>query len=993
MRASSYRPFVFWPLAILATLALVATIGLRVATGMVHARLGGLGEGLGVEVTVDSVRLPLWGGIGLEGVTVRGAATAAGDKPVIARFKRLDTDLSLTTVLGGARRPNAIHIVGGDVAITADEHGIVGVTPAPAAADEARSEGPAAALALTFEGLNLRVAGHISDATSAPWLAKLVELAGPPEADDQASGEPALGLMLDEVAFTDLAGEVHRDADRLWTATATGQFQQAAQPAATRFQAALGANGALNLRALAGTFNLALRSAVSDVWLAAQSLEITADTLTLVGLGLAAGAASLSVGEIRVTRGASAVFAPEDRLGALTWLRSPGALTAERVFARRADQLVNADKAIITFAEASDPTPEPSAISVHGVRVASSAKGASLRLSIASIESSFEGLIANIKAGDPLAGIRSIVIETPEGTLRLPSTLLPRGVATSAPTDDDDDVPALADGAMPLLPNDDAALLGNNAEKKPKPRSKKGEGDALDRLFESIEPRLGSVDAFLKGKFGALAATVARLNPVIRGARITVSDDQGTTLFGLDEGAFSLKVGIGGGLRVAFESRLVREGVEQGHFSIGADVDGKGRLSGANAALKGREIAGRLAGLIDHFDVQPNSEVDLQVTWSRPLTDESPHHVHGTFKFKHFAFQYWRISDRQIDDLEGAITFDLSLDPKSQRAVFDLPEIRVGDALMSLSADLTKPKKLRPSFRVRMRMPRQDCGAAAASIPKSLIPNLTDLRLKGFAWFDARLDLDLEKPRELTLKVEGDLDACQVISLAPNIDPVRLRGDFVHHPREPDRGVLEHIAVGRGTRQWIKSEDIPDIVKLAAWVTEDRKWADHGGVRWDLVASALKIDLDHGRFIYGGSTITQQLVKNLYLTRSKHLARKVEEAIIAWHMERVLDKDEILTTYINCIEYGPDIYGIKSAARHYFDKKPEDLDGLEASFIMGLKPYPKAGQRQFEKGVLDYWWIRRVSYVLKLMAKYDSSIITAEEAEAYAPYQPAFRRP
>jgi len=106
----------------------------------------------------------------------------------------------------------------------------------------------------------------------------------------------------------------------------------------------------------------------------------------------------------------------------------------------------------------------------------------------------------------------------------------------------------------------------------------------------------------------------------------------------------------------------------------------------------------------------------------------------------------------------------------------------------------------------------------------------------------------------------------------------------------------------------------------------------------------------------------------------------------------VLTKDEILTIYINCIEYGPDIYGVRHAARFYFDKKVDELDALEAGFIMGLKPFPHAGYRQWQKGVLDEFWVRRLTHVMNLMAKYGPQYITAEEAQSFAPYQPKFRR-
>jgi membrane peptidoglycan carboxypeptidase len=183
---------------------------------------------------------------------------------------------------------------------------------------------------------------------------------------------------------------------------------------------------------------------------------------------------------------------------------------------------------------------------------------------------------------------------------------------------------------------------------------------------------------------------------------------------------------------------------------------------------------------------------------------------------------------------------------------------------------------------------------------------------------------------------------------------------------------------------------LPRFVKAAAVVTEDRGYWTHKGVRWQLVARALKLDMAKERFVYGGSTITQQLVKNLYLTREKTLARKLEEAIIAMQMERTFSKDEILTLYINVVEYGPDIYGVKKASRFYFAKQPWELSPLEAAFIMGLKPWPRSGFRQWEKGELSSYWVDRCHKILEMMHRREGAI-TAEEAAAMAPYQPRFR--
>ena len=131
-------------------------------------------------------------------------------------------------------------------------------------------------------------------------------------------------------------------------------------------------------------------------------------------------------------------------------------------------------------------------------------------------------------------------------------------------------------------------------------------------------------------------------------------------------------------------------------------------------------------------------------------------------------------------------------------------------------------------------------------------------------------------------------------------------------------------------------------------MTEDRAFQSHKGVRWDLIGKAIKLNLEQARFAYGGSTITQQLVKNLFLSREKTLSRKLEELIISWELERRYNKNEILELYVNVIEYGPDIYGVRKAAHYYFGKPPWHLSPAESAFIMGLKPYPRAGHRQWQ---------------------------------------------
>ena len=112
---------------------------------------------------------------------------------------------------------------------------------------------------------------------------------------------------------------------------------------------------------------------------------------------------------------------------------------------------------------------------------------------------------------------------------------------------------------------------------------------------------------------------------------------------------------------------------------------------------------------------------------------------------------------------------------------------------------------------------------------------------------------------------------------------------------------------------------------------------------WGLIQRAVRLDITHGRYVYGGSTITQQLVKNLLLDRRKTLLRKFHELLLADRIHQQVSKDRTLELYLNVIEFGPQVFGIGHAARYYFQKPPSDLSIHEAIFLAMLKPSPSLG--------------------------------------------------
>jgi len=135
-------------------------------------------------------------------------------------------------------------------------------------------------------------------------------------------------------------------------------------------------------------------------------------------------------------------------------------------------------------------------------------------------------------------------------------------------------------------------------------------------------------------------------------------------------------------------------------------------------------------------------------------------------------------------------------------------------------------------------------------------------------------------------------------------------------------------------------DQIPQWVRDATVAIEDRRFYDHGGVDVFALARALAVDIGHGRIVEGGSTITQQLVKNLYTGDAENLRRKIDEAALALQMEHRYTKDEILTDYLNTVYFGEGAYGIEAAAETYFGVHAGELDLSESATLAGLITAP-----------------------------------------------------
>lgn len=142
-------------------------------------------------------------------------------------------------------------------------------------------------------------------------------------------------------------------------------------------------------------------------------------------------------------------------------------------------------------------------------------------------------------------------------------------------------------------------------------------------------------------------------------------------------------------------------------------------------------------------------------------------------------------------------------------------------------------------------------------------------------------------------------------------------------------------------QQWVPYNKISSHLKRAILVAEDDTFVDHEGFDWDGIQKALDKNQQKGRVVAGGSTISQQLAKNLFLSGERSMLRKAEEALITVMMERILDKERILEIYLNVIEWGDGVFGAEAAARHYFGVSAAQLSQEQAAKLAAMVPRPR----------------------------------------------------
>ncbi|RMG96374.1 MAG: hypothetical protein D6705_11380, partial [Deltaproteobacteria bacterium] len=298
------------------------------------------------------------------------------------------------------------------------------------------------------------------------------------------------------------------------------------------------------------------------------------------------------------------------------------------------------------------------------------------------------------------------------------------------------------------------------------------------------------------------------------------------------------------------------------------------------------------------------------------------------------------LASTPIDGLDGTVDVAARWNERDRALHVEHLEVSRHGARFVVSGLISRPfDGAHRRLAMTARVPEVDCAAVLDALGPDLLPALSGFRLGGRFAAEVTLEADFADLESLRLGGRVGIDGCRVLSTPARAHPSRLRSPFTHRVQLRD-GSVRLIRLFPGSGSFTSLDGISPYMVAAVLTTEDGGFFRHRGFLPSQFEQALRRNLEAGRVRLGASTITMQLAKNLFLSHERTISRKLQELFLTWHLERVLDKRRILELYLNIVEFGPGVYGVTEAARHYFGKHPRELTPLEAFYLAAMLPSP-----------------------------------------------------
>ncbi|SMC69770.1 transglycosylase domain-containing protein [Pedobacter africanus] len=273
-------------------------------------------------------------------------------------------------------------------------------------------------------------------------------------------------------------------------------------------------------------------------------------------------------------------------------------------------------------------------------------------------------------------------------------------------------------------------------------------------------------------------------------------------------------------------------------------------------------------------------------------------------------------------------------------------------------------------YELKLHAPEQDAQEVLSSFPQGLFESLDGMKVSGKVSYDLSFYLDSTQPDSVKFYSGLTPHNFKILKWGKT-NLQKINGDFVYTPYERGKPMRD-ILIGPSNPNFTPLSEVSSNFKNAILTSEDPSFFTHKGFVQESIRKSFAVNFKEKKFVRGGSTISMQLVKNVFLSRQKTLSRKAEEILIVWLIEnnRLVSKNRMLEVYFNIIEMGQNIYGIGEATRYYFGKKPSDLNIGEGIFLANIVPRPKIALYKFrgDGGLKDYLY-PYFKYIGNIMAR------------------------
>ncbi|NVB42127.1 transglycosylase domain-containing protein [Pseudenhygromyxa sp. WMMC2535] len=335
-----------------------------------------------------------------------------------------------------------------------------------------------------------------------------------------------------------------------------------------------------------------------------------------------------------------------------------------------------------------------------------------------------------------------------------------------------------------------------------------------------------------------------------------------------------------------------------------------------------------------------------------------------------------------VREVGFTVDIDAELDPAARALTIERLTLGRGGVALVVEGEIRHPERREDRrYHLDMHVPEVGCQAVLDAIPRELIPGLVDFRLGGQFSAQVVFDADFSDLEALELDGEIDLDGCAVREAPWRASAARLSRGFTHRVTMRD-GRTRTLRLFPGSSSYTPLDNISRYMTEAVLTTEDGSFRRHDGFNTKQLQVALKRNLMAGRVRLGASTITMQMVKNVLLSHERTLSRKLQELFSTWWVEQALSKQRIMELYLNVIEFGPGVYGVTNAARHYFGKHPAELTSLEAAYLALMLPSPVRRHADYCNGEISERFSAKAHWIHDLMLERER--ITAEEHAVYS---------